>query len=176
MGHKAYSDEEGTSPASRDPAGIPDFPSQDRPRSSFFRMRYLYFAMSLIAVAGIGIISLTLDLLLRASGSDPLIEIAIITLLVWVFPAAYFVARARDFYLSRGVLHLPLPIRRPTAAGRTWEVPLNDVVQAARIAHEDGDTGVLLQLNDGAQARLWLGDMPPGGRELLELLLQKFGT
>ena len=175
MGHKAYSDEEGDSPASRNSVGIPDFPSLAGPRSSFFRMRYLYFAMSLIAVASIGIISLTLDLLLRASGSDPLIEIAIITLLVWVFPAAYFVARARDFYLTRGVLHLPLPIRRPTT-GPTWEVSLTDVVQATRIAHEDGDIGVLLQLNDGAQARLWLGDMPPGGREFLELLLRTFGT
>jgi hypothetical protein len=175
MAHKAYSDEEGGSPASRNPVGIPDFPSLARPHSSFFRMRYLYFAMSLIAIAGIGITSLSLDLLLRASGSDPLIEIAIITLLVWVFPAAYFVARARDFYLSRGVLHLPLPIRRP-AIGRTWEVALSDVVRATRIAHEDGDTGVLLQLNDGVQARLWLGDMPPGGGDFLELLLQKFGT
>jgi hypothetical protein len=138
-------------------------------------MRYLYFAMSMILAAGIGIGVLLLDLILRASGSDPLIEIAIITLLVWVFPGAYLVARARDFYLSRGVLHLPLPIRRP-AIGRTWEVPLSDVVQATRIAHEDGDTGVLLALNDGAQARLWLGDMPPGGREFLELLLHQFGT
>ncbi|HYU06453.1 MAG TPA: hypothetical protein VEM77_04660 [Thermoplasmata archaeon] len=126
-------------------------------------------------VTGIALAGLLLDLVLRESGSDPLIEIAVITLLIWVFPSAYLVARARDFYVRQGVLHLPLPIRRPTT-GRTWEVPLSDVVQATRIAHEDGDTGILFRLNDGAEARLWLGDMPPGGKEFLELLLRKFGT
>ncbi len=150
-----------------------DFPVFVRGRSPHFGRRYLYLAVTMSVVASAAIAGLSLDLVVKASGSSPLVEVAIITLLVWVYPTSYLVARARDFYLRDGILHLPLPIRR--TGRRTWEVPLGDVVQATALHHEDGDTGVCLVLVDGAEARLWLSDMPPGGKEFLELLLKSYG-
>jgi len=175
MGHRAYSDEVTRSSTSARAAQVQDFPSTAGTVSSWFRKRYFYLAI--IMSVGMSTVAavLLLDLVFRQSGSNPWVEVAILTLFPFFYGFMYLLARVRDFYVRRGVLHLPIPIRRP-AIGRTWEVPLSDVVKATRIAHEDGDTGVLLRLNDGAQARLWLSDMPSGGREFLELLLQKFGT
>jgi len=173
MGHKVSSLEDALGSGSGNMPEMPDFPSGVGVRSSLFRKRYLYLAVMMSLVAGIAIAGLLLDLVLKTSGSDPLIEIAVISLLIWVFPTAYLVSRARDAYLQHGLLHIPLPIRR-FSGRRTWQIPLRDVVQATAITHEDGDTGVLLRLNDGAEARLWLSDMPPGGKQFLERLLTRF--
>lgn len=153
---------------------MPDFPPMAGTPSILFRRRYLALALVVSVGTGLVIAILLLDLVFKTSGSDPLIEIAIITLLIWIFPTSYVISRARDAYLLDGVLHLPLPTRRATGK-RTWEVPLGDVVGATGFRHEDGDSGVMLTLNDGTQVRLWLSDLPRGGSEFLRTLLDRFG-
>jgi hypothetical protein len=174
MEHRVYSAESHRPSASEDSLEIPDFPPSVGATSASFRKRYLHLAIIMTIGMTIVAAGLVLDLVFRQSGSDPLVEIAILTLFPFFYAFMYLLSRARDFYLQGGLLHLPLPIRR--SGKRTWEVPLRDVVHVRALRHEDGDTGVLFELNDGAQARVWLSDMPPGGQEFLELLLQNFGT